>query len=237
MNCIFNLFICAFYDVVIEELRNFLIILFLIFPRDGGMVFFNCWFTLSFFFVSSLIHSVFINKLFNHLHYFLYTLEICVLSVLNFIALWLDRIHRVISKFLNLLCFVFPNMVYCGEIPMDCWVFCIFFGVLVFGWNILKICARSTCWMSFNSHVSIFIFCPEDRFIRMELKSPILIRLVLIYIFNSSFMLSMKLGSQEFGSYRFKIVNSSWLAVTMMKKKCLPLSLPISFSWSLFDIH
>lgn len=59
---------------------------------------------------SSSIHSSFGNVSLN-LHEFVYSLEICRLFILTFIALWSDRIRGGVSVFLSLLRFALcPRM-------------------------------------------------------------------------------------------------------------------------------
>lgn len=66
-------------------------------PRDLGVLFQEIFI---YFLISSSAHLSLRNKLFN-LCKFAYLLDICSLSVSNFIALWSERIQGVVLNFLN----------------------------------------------------------------------------------------------------------------------------------------
>lgn len=137
--------------------------------------------------ISFLTHPSFNNGLF-YLHEFVYLPEICLLLLLNFTALWPDRIHGITSNFLNLLRFVLyhQDIVYFRETSVHYWIEYIY--SLVFGFNSLYISVKSIwCMMSFNSDVSLLtFFVPTihllDSF-HWDTKFPLRNKVLFLWIF------------------------------------------------------
>lgn len=82
------------------------------------------------------------------------------------------------------------------------------------------------CIIPFNSDASLFIVFFQLICLLVEVGIEMM---KLIYVFNTSIMLFMTLGSTEFDKYMVKIIMSSWLSVPLTRMK-FSLFILISFS-------
>lgn len=135
------------------------------------------------------------------------------LVILYFIALWPDRICRVISIFLYLLRLVLWY-IFLKTIPWGTDQ-----NVLVFERNIYRY-VRFTWWMCRLILMFLFGFGLLGK-VGYWNHLVIFIGLVFICISNSSSILFRKMGETEFGSYMFCIIMSFWLIFHWFKYRDL----------------
>lgn len=97
-------------------------------PRGFAVLYYCFSFSYKFIFISFLDPSIIQITL----HEIVYLLEICLLSILSFIALYPDQAgYSSFVFYFVKICFVPQDMIYFRKASMYGWVECVFFGVWV----------------------------------------------------------------------------------------------------------